>query len=88
MRSACFQQDTGAQRLTALMKAALSGNREAVDTLLRLGADPDILDSEGQPALYCALQAGDLVITERLAQITTKGEAHGGTNQNQTGDCF
>ena len=78
MRSACFQQDTGAQRLTALMDAALSGNRESVDTLLRLGADPDILDSRGRPALYCALQAGDLVITERLAQITTKGEAHGG----------
>ena len=78
MRSACFQQDTGAQRLTALMYAALTGNREAVDTLLRLGADPDILDSEGETALFCALQAGDLVITERLALITTKGEAHGG----------
>ena len=76
MRSACFQQDTGAQRLTALMYAALAGNREAVDTLLRLGADPDILDSKGWPALYCALEAGDLVITERLALITTKGEAH------------
>ena len=60
------------------MDAALSGNREAVNTLLRLGADPDILDSDGQPALYYALEAGDLVLTERLAQITTKGEAHGG----------
>ena len=78
MRSACFQQETGAHRLTALMLAALAGNREAVDTLLRLGADPDILDSEGCPALFCALQAGDLTLTERLAQITTKGEAHGG----------
>ena len=76
MRSACFQQDTGAQRMTALMRAALAGNREAVDTLLRLGADPDILNSRGRPALFSALQAGDLVITERLAQITTKGEAH------------
>ena len=78
MRSACFQQDTGAQRLTALMYAALAGNREAVDTLLRLGADPDILASRGQPALYYALQAGDLALTERLAQITTNGEAQGG----------
>ena len=77
--------------MTALMSAALAGNREAVDTLLRPGADPDILDSDGRPALYCAFQAGDLVITERLAQITTKGEAvrhTGGTNQSQTGDCF
>ena len=78
--------------MTALMRAAMSGNREAVDTLLRLGADPDILSSRGsfllrivdyflgygRPALHMAIQAGDLVITERLAQITTKGEAHGG----------
>ena len=64
--------------MTALMKAALDGNREAVDTLLGLGADPDILTSYGQPALYGALQAGDLALTERLALITTKGEAHGG----------
>ena len=78
MRSACFQQDTGAQRLTPLMVAALNGNRESVDTLLRLGADPDILNSGGRPALYAAIQAGDQVITERLALITTKGEAHGG----------
>ena len=78
MISVCFQQDTDAQRMTALMLAALDGNREAVDTLLRLGADPDILDSRGRPALYCALEAGDLALTERLALITTKGEAHGG----------
>ena len=64
--------------MTALMRAALSDNREAVDTLLRLGADPDILASRGQPALYYALQAGDLALTERLAQITTNGEAQGG----------
>ena len=47
MISVCLQQDTGAQRLTALMYAALTGNRESVDMLLRLGADPDILDSRG-----------------------------------------
>ena len=60
------------------MGAALSGNRESVDTLLRLGADPDILESRGWPALFMAIQAGDQVITERLALITTKGEEHGG----------
>ena len=64
--------------MTALMYAAMSGNRESVDTLLRLGADPDILDSDGCPALHMAIEAGDQVITERLALITTKGEAHGG----------
>ena len=64
--------------MTPLMIAALSGCRESVETLLVLGADPDILNSEGCPALFDALQAGDQVITERLAVITTKGEAHSG----------
>ena len=78
MISVCLQQDTGAQRLNALMYAALTGSRESVDTLLRLGADPDILDSRGYPALHMAIEAGDQVIAERLAPITTKGEAHRG----------
>ena len=71
----CLQQETGSQRLTPLMCAALDGNRETVETLLDLGADPNILDSAGGPALLCAIQSGDQVITERLAQITNKGEA-------------
>ena len=76
-----FQQDTGAKRITPLMLAALHGCRESVETLLLLGADPNILASNGSPALYCALQAGDQVITERLAAITTKGEVrHTGDN--------
>ena len=73
-----FQQDTGAQRLTPLMLAALNGCRESVETLLQLEADPDILASYDWSALFLAIQAGDQVITERLAAITTKGEAHRG----------
>ena len=64
--------------MTPLMSAALSGCRESVETLLQLGADSNILTSDGKPALFCAIQAGDQVITERLAAITTKGEAHRG----------
>ncbi len=60
------------------MLAALNSCREAVETLLLLGADPDILASEGRPVLHMAMDAGDQVITERLAVITTKGEAHRG----------
>ena len=60
------------------MFAALNSCRESVETLLELGADPDILDRRGEPALFCALTSGDQVITERLAVITTKGEAHRG----------
>ena len=61
------------------MFAAVRGCRESVETLLQLGADPDILDARGWPALYAALQADDQFITERLAAITTKGEAHRGS---------
>ena len=60
------------------MFAALRGCRESVETLLLLGADPDILASGGRPAFFCALQSGDKVIIDRLAVITTKGEAHRG----------
>ena len=62
------------------MSAALTGCRESVETLLQLGADPDILASRGESALFDAIQAGDQVITERLAAITTKGEARRGDN--------
>ena len=75
----CLQQDTGSQRVTPLMCAALKGNRETVETLLGLEADPDILDSDGDPALFCAIESGDQVLTEMLAGMTTKGEADRGT---------
>ena len=57
------------------MVAAVNGCRESVETLLQLEADPN----KGEfCALYCALHVGDQAITERLAPITTKGEAHRG----------
>ena len=61
--------------MTPLMYAAVNGNRETVETLLHLGADPDILNIQDRPALHMAIQSGDQVITERLAQITNNGEA-------------
>ena len=64
--------------MTPLMKAAASGCRESVETLLQLGADPDILARNGAPALFGAISAGDRDITERLVAITTKGKAHMG----------
>ena len=56
------------------MLASQSGCVETVNTLLQLGADPDIVDAYGTPALYYAIVSGVTELTERLAEITTTGE--------------
>ena len=71
------------------MFAALAGCRESVETLLLMGADPDILDGSGDPALASAIQAGDQGITERLVAITNKGgETNRGQQVSLYSDCF
>ena len=57
------------------MVAALSSARETARFLLAAGASTNVLDSDGDPALVCALQSGDTVISEWLAESTTAGEA-------------
>ena len=57
------------------MLAALLSARETARFLLSAGASTNILDSNGWPALYCALASGDSVIAEWLAETTTAGEA-------------
>ena len=61
--------------MTPLMLAAVSSARETARFLLSAGASTNVLDSDGRPALYCALQSGDTVIAEWLAETTTAGEA-------------
>ena len=56
------------------MRASLSGCVETVNTLLQLGADHDIIDAYGRPALWYAIVSGVTELTERLAEITTTGE--------------
>ena len=56
------------------MSASLSGCVETVNTLLQLGADPDIVSASGRPALWYAIESGVTELTERLAEITTTGE--------------
>ena len=56
------------------MRASLDGCVETVNTLLQLGADHDIVDADGDPALYSAIESGVTELTERLAEITTTGE--------------
>ena len=56
------------------MYAAMGGWVETVSCLLQLGADPNKLNSNGKPALYCALQSGDIDCVEMLIGVTNKGE--------------
>ena len=57
------------------MVAALNSARETARFLLAAGASNNVLTSYGRPALYFALQSGDTVISEWLAESTTAGEA-------------
>ena len=60
-----------------MMLAALNSARETAMVLMRAGCDTNILASNGAPALFCALQSGDAVIAELLADTTTAGESRG-----------
>ena len=56
------------------MVAALNGCRETVTCLLtELRADPNILNSKGDPALCAALQSTDRVCIDQLGPVTTRG---------------
>ena len=60
--------------MTPLMGAALHGCRETVTCLLtKLRADPNILDSDGDPALYGALDSTDRVCIDQLVGVTNRG---------------
>ena len=66
------QQSNG---VTPLMEAARSSARETARFLLAAGASTNVLTSGGIPALSDALESGDTVISEWLAESTTAGEA-------------
>ena len=56
------------------MVAALSGSRETVTCLMtELRADPNILSSKGDPALFMALESTDRVCIDQLVRVTTRG---------------
>ena len=63
--------------MTPMMDAALVGGRETAMVLMRAGCDTNILSNKGSTALSCALQSGDAVIAELLAEATTAGEDRG-----------
>ena len=70
--------------MTAMMLAALNSARETAMVLMRAGCDTNILASNGAPALFCALQSGDAVIAELLADTTTAGEDRGQEREAET----
>ena len=63
--------------MTPKMLAALHSGRETAMVLMRAGCNTNILSNKGSTALFCALQSGDAVIAELLAETTTAGESRG-----------
>jgi ankyrin repeat protein len=58
-------------RTTALMLAAIRGNKDLVQLLLKLGADPGLADNKGQTALTFALKKGHADVAELLSAAGT-----------------
>jgi ankyrin repeat protein len=58
------EQDTNGR--TALHVAAQAGDEEMVETLVKHGADPKVVDNQGLDALYCAVEMGHEEIVDML----------------------
>ena len=63
--------------MTPMMYAALLSGRETAMVLMRAGCDTNVLASDGFTALFCALESGDAMIAELLAETTRAGEDRG-----------
>ena len=74
--------------MSPLQYAAVAGGVETVHCLLQLGADPNLLDGEGRPALYSAIKTGDLDCVEMLVGVTNKGDHHSILNNIQESTVF
>ena len=55
------------------MSAALTRSNEVIQVLLTAGADPNIIDSNGNTALTHAIQSEDISTMELLCSITKVG---------------
>jgi hypothetical protein len=66
------EQDTNGQ--TALHVAVQAGDEEIVETLMKHGADPKVVDNQGLDALYCAVEMGHEEIVEMLLDAIGRRE--------------
>ena len=55
------------------MDAARESSLETIDVLLRLGADPNILDNDSRSALWFALYSNNLATVKKLLPVSSKG---------------
>ena len=55
------------------MDAALNRSNEALDVLLLAGANPNKVASNGDTALFYALQSKDMQVIDKLCVLTTVG---------------
>ena len=55
------------------MEAAWKSSLETIDVLLRLGADPNILNNYGQSALWYALDSNNLATVKKLLPVSNSG---------------
>ena len=62
--------------MSALHYAALNACVETVHCLLQLGADPNTLDNDGDPALFVAIKSGDVDCVEMLIGVTYTSDHH------------
>lgn len=66
------EQDTNGR--TALHVAVQAGDEEIVETLMKLGADPKVVDNQGLDALYCAVKMGHEGIVEMILDAIARRE--------------
>src|SRR5262245_30784932 len=62
----CLTALLGAAAPSSVVDAAMQGNRDAVRTLLKQGADVNTAQGDGMTALHWAVQKGDVELKQTL----------------------
>lgn len=78
----------GKPRITALMMAAIRGNKPLVEVLLESGADPRLEDDKGQTALAFAQKKGHTDVAQLLSAATTLSTRSVACAASAAGQCL